>query len=286
MNSLMRTHNKKRNVGLIYEQLIRYISKNLIEGNNEEAQKAVDIMKRNFASNTELYKEFRLFNAMIKTTVPTQSIANRIVEEARKGAVSHNAARLDMEKSVLIKEINKGLKIESLFNIRVPEYTQYATVQTLLNDWRSKNEAPPERIAIYESKVIDLLLQEKKGQKLQKTSGVNNLTVDLMTEKLNRKWGEKLTTEQMSLLRNFMAAETEGRSAKISVDLDKIKKACQFALDEFKQVNRNAILNEKIEPVKKVILELSTADHTEENITKFLTVSKLVEELRGSDDVK
>ena len=282
----MRTHNKKRNVGLIYEQLIRYISKNLIEGNTIEAKKAVEIMKRNFAQNTELYKEFRLFNAMIKTTVPSQPIAGRIVEEARRGAVSHNAEKLDREKSILIKEINKGLKIESLFDIRVPEYTQYATVQTLLNDWRSKNAAPPERIAIYESKVVDMLLHEKKVHSLQKNVEVNRLTVDIMTEKLNKKWGDKLTTHQLSLLRNFMANETEGRTARITEDLSQIKESCRSALQDFKKINQNAILSEKIEPVRKIVLEMSTSDHTEDNITRFLTISKLVDELRGKDNVK
>jgi len=282
----MRTHNKKRNVGLIYEQLVRYISKSLIEGDTLEAKRAVEIMKKNFAPGSELYKEFRLFNAMVKTTVPTQSVATRIVEEARKGAVSHNSEKLDREKSILIKEINKGLRISNLFDIRVPEYTQYATVQTLMNDWRSKTNAPPERVAIYESKVIDMLLQEKKNPNLQKTADVSKLTVDIMTEKLNRKWGDKLTTEQMSLLKNFMAAESTGRSSKITTDLTEIKRSCQIALDEFKRINRNEILTEKLDPARKVITELNVTDHTEENITRFLTVSKLVEELRSNDNVK
>lgn len=281
----MRTHNKKRNVGLIYEQLIRYISKNLIDGDSVEARRAIEIMKRNFAKNTELYKEFRLFNAMIKTTVPTQQIAERIVEEARKGAVSHNSEKLDREKSILIKEINKGLKIESLYDIRVPEYTQYATVQTVLNDWRSKNTAPPERIAIYESKIVDMLLQEKKQHSLQKNTDVNRLTVDIMTEKLNRKWGDKLTIDQMNLLRNFMNSESNGSKSNVTLQLGNIKSSCQRALDEFKRINKNSILGEKIEPVRKIVSEMDIEDHTEDNITKFLTVSRLVEEIKEKDNV-
>jgi len=286
MNNLMRTHNKKRNVGLIYEQIIRYISKNLIEGDTAEAQKAVEIMKRNFAPHTELYKEFRLFNAMVKTSVQNPSIASRIIEEARRGASQHDAHKLDREKSVLIKEVNKSLKVESLFDIRVPEYTQYATVQTLLNDWRSSTSAPPERIILYETKVIDMLTQEKQQHTLKKSADVNKLTVDIMTEKLNRKWGDKLTTEQLKLLRNYMSAESVGKVGKITTDLSEIKRSCQSALSEFKRINKNVVISEKLEPVNSIISGLNTSDHSEENITKFLTVAKLVEELKGNDNAK
>ena len=60
----MSNHNKKRNVGLIYEQLIRYASKCILEGKTDRAEIAMQIMKEHFRPGTELYKEFRLFNAL------------------------------------------------------------------------------------------------------------------------------------------------------------------------------------------------------------------------------
>ena len=54
-------YRKKRNVGLIHEFLIRHISKCVVEGNNDEAKKAIDLSKRYFASSTELGKELKLF---------------------------------------------------------------------------------------------------------------------------------------------------------------------------------------------------------------------------------
>ena len=39
------THNKKRNVGIIYEQLMRKISEHIVDGDNESAVKVVNIVK-------------------------------------------------------------------------------------------------------------------------------------------------------------------------------------------------------------------------------------------------
>ena len=64
----MTKHNKKRNVGLVYEMLLRFITESIISNNEILAKKAIKIIERRFDKNTELYKEFRLFNALAKST--------------------------------------------------------------------------------------------------------------------------------------------------------------------------------------------------------------------------
>ena len=57
-------HNKKRNIGIIYELLLRHMSHALIEGNKKQIKEATNIIERRFNKKSELYKEFRLFNAL------------------------------------------------------------------------------------------------------------------------------------------------------------------------------------------------------------------------------
>ena len=83
---MARNHNKKRNIGLMYELLLRYISSSLVEDKKKDAQTALDIVSSRFNQDTELYKEFRLFNALVKTSVPSDSLATRILAEAKKAA--------------------------------------------------------------------------------------------------------------------------------------------------------------------------------------------------------
>ena len=77
-------HNKKRNVGLVYEMLLRYITKKIIESDEKSAKKAIKIIERRFDKNTELYKEFRLFNALASTTVSETPVAAGILVEAKQ----------------------------------------------------------------------------------------------------------------------------------------------------------------------------------------------------------
>jgi len=149
-----KSHNKKRNVGIIYELLLRNVSDSLIEGNTKKAQDALNIIQKRFDKNTELYKEFRLFNALAKSTVSNSAIAAAILNEAKNAARKSNYKNLSYEKSMLIKDINHNLYDESFYRRRIPEYKIYATIQTLLNDWRENDAADLSRVVMYESKII------------------------------------------------------------------------------------------------------------------------------------
>ena len=103
---MSKSHNKKRNIGLIYEQLVSYVSQALVEGKKSDADNALKIIGRNFKKGSELYREFRLFNALVKTYVKSDALATRILSEAKAAAQDHDAKKLRAEKSQLIKEIN------------------------------------------------------------------------------------------------------------------------------------------------------------------------------------
>ena len=65
----MTRHNKKRNSGLLYELLIRKISRSLVEGDNKSASISKLIVKKYFSAGTELHKEYRLINALVNVSV-------------------------------------------------------------------------------------------------------------------------------------------------------------------------------------------------------------------------
>jgi len=133
----MARHNKKRNTGLVYEFLARCIAQSIVENEEDRREKALKIVNEHFRKGTELYREFRLFNALIATTVSNESVANSILQEAKNAARNYDSSKLDHEKSLLIRSINYKLnKNGDFYSQNVPEYTQYATVQQLLNEWR------------------------------------------------------------------------------------------------------------------------------------------------------
>ena len=162
----MPKHNKKRNIGIIYEQLLQYLSRSVISKDQNKIKAVKEILSSNFKPGSHLYREYRLFNALINTTVPSDSLANRILEEAKKGAQNFDLKQLNLEKSMLIKSINYKLADADFYRQRVDEYRSYATVQTLLDDWRRGEKANMTKLVEYELKVHNMLLTEKTSNKL------------------------------------------------------------------------------------------------------------------------
>ena len=147
-------HNKKRNVGVIYELLVRAVSAYLIENDREQAQNALNIISKHYNKNTELYKEFRLLNALAKSSVKDTSIAAAILTESKNASRRFDSNKLIREKSNLIRDINHILADQDFYHRRVPEYKTYATIQTLLNAWREGDKSNLTEVVLIEAKKL------------------------------------------------------------------------------------------------------------------------------------
>ena len=272
-------HNKKRNAALIYEQLIRYISRALVEGKTEKARVANEILSEHFARGSELYKEFRLFNSLMRTTVDSRNLAERIVAEARNAAKDHNAVKLDKEKSRLIASVNKRLNESGFYDIRIPEYRQLATVQQLLNGWRGA-PMPIEKLVEHESKTVDLLMSEKSLPPLVVSEGVNDLTLRIMKKKFTERMNENLTRDQLKILTYAARGDTKS----LVPLLDETKRETLNSLNELRSSAKNQTVKAKVDSVSSVISALDPRDLSESNVARFLVMKKLVEEIREGED--
>ena len=281
----MSNHNKKRNVGLIYEQLIRYASKCILEGKTERAEIAMQIMKDHFKPGSELYKEFRLFNALVQTRVPSEGLAVRVLEEAKTAALTHDPKRLDLEKSSLIRSVNKRLDFPGFFDMRIPEYRKLATVQTLLNDWRSESGVSAQR-AMYESKVVEHLTEKSETVVVAKKSEVTSLSLKLMQEKLERKYSATLSAEQIVLINLYVRASTRGETKPLREACERVKENAIKALTRLRGERGDKILMEKVDPVKKEIESLPVSKIQEGDLSRYLTLIKLASEVEDKEDVK
>ena len=276
-----KSHNKKRNVGILYELLLNTAAKGMVESNVKLTKRSQHLIKRFFHPDTELYKEHRLFKALIEPQINDGSLATKILGEAKKAARAHNKDRLDREKSRLIKEINHSFG-KDFYNQRIDNYVDYATVQTLLNDWRSWDKASIDRIVLYESKVHSILLKPKQSVKLseERDKEVDNLVVKVMTEKFNKKYSPHLSGLQQLLIKEYVFNEnTDGKAFKNV--LKRIKETVLRDLSDYTTECDNTIVSKKINEVKEDIrmLDINTLD--DQTMTRFLTLCNLSEELRG-----
>jgi len=279
---MSKSHNKKRNVGVIYELLLRNISDCLIRDDKPAAQKALNVIEKKFKKGSELYKEFRLFNALIKSTVSSSSVAAAILTEAKQAARRCNVSALNKEKSLLIREINHNLQDSKFYHRRIPEYKMYATIQTLLNDWRKGDDANFSRTIQYESKVVENLLEKKNVPNLDAdvNHDVNSLVINIMTEKINKRYKGRLNNEQIDLMRDYVFSLSDDKGDKIKDTLIGVKDNILSDLILFREDTKNDVLLDKIDVVREKLLNESFDNINDESISRFLVLIKLRQELK------
>jgi hypothetical protein len=280
----MARHNKKRNTGLVYEFLIRKISGAILEQNDKERDLIVSVIKRHFATGTELYREFRLFNALIETTVSSEPVVNSILNTAREAARNYDISKLEHEKSMLIKAINYDINDINFYDQRLGEgtYKIYATVQSLLNEWRSHT---PDIIkqALYEDQLKQWLLSEKKKVVLEnnlKLEPFDKLVEKQMFKKFNEKYKTNLTKDQADIIKMYVFAEGAG---KIVEKMNSVKgKALKRINEHLTNNNKDAYIIEKMTKAKELINSLDINESVQlddELIGRMLDVCKLSYEL-------
>ena len=277
----MARHNKKRNVGLIYELLVRRLSKAIVEQDRSKAKTVKDIINDRFKPGSELYKEFRLFNAVTSTTNVPDQIAYRILDEAKSAARDHDSKNLDIEKSRLIKDINHKLNESNFYDTKVNNYAVLASAQQLFNSWRS-DSSDIAATARHEATVHAWLVSDPQVQNLQelKTQNVNDITVNVMQEKFEKKYGSSLNQEQSKLLRLFC----EGNQQELVSYMGRINEMVKNQIAESKK----SLTGDKflLEKVVRVGAQISAASECGINeVSKSMTLAQLLSELRELKNV-
>lgn len=278
------THNKKRNSLLMYEFLIKTISRALFENNKRQQKVAIKILKTCFKPNSELFKEFRLANALYKTTVSSPSTAASILEETKRLVRSLDLSKLEREKSLLIREVNYNIKDESFYDQTISDYKTLATIQTLFNEWSDKDNVRIERLAEYEDKLSQWLVRkaevvvEQKDQSESIEPGTLRLVSKLINQKFNDKYSS-LTSEQRSIVRSYVLSELN-KDDSIKTYLEAVRTKLLQRIDESK------LNNEKISEVKQTLIAENIDNVDVDTVTRFLLYSHLTDELGGGNDDK
>lgn len=281
-------HNKKRNVGLLSEFFARYIGFCVIEHRDADLKKARELFQRHFHKGTDLHRELKLFTALYETKLTTKESASSLISQVKEACKLQSQARIDLEKTALLHEINKTFNSESFFNQNVDEYKDYATIQLLLNHWRGgvllENY---QEVAQLEEKVLQRLIKpvvETKTNILEMgVQEVDGLVLRLMNEKMNRKYNDSLNQEQKQILQMYVFSKNDpGVKARLSEELTKVRTKTLKKLDESLAHDPEAKkAASKLGEIKEMLLREyhDTSDPNDKTISFYLSISKLNEEL-------
>ena len=122
-------HNKIRNTGLLFEFLLRQITSDVLNKNNNS--KAVTIVKEKFNENTELGKELALYNILITKKFKSDSKADYFINEVMKARDDLNNSTLRRERYNLIKEIQSNYNLQKTLYLYMNNY-----INSIQTKWR------------------------------------------------------------------------------------------------------------------------------------------------------
>jgi hypothetical protein len=121
-------HSKYKNTGILFELLVRQITTDTLDGKDSPAK---DILKKYFVK-TELGREYKLYETLLKKTSLTETKANIVVSTLTDSSLTLNRGVIKRQKYNLISEIQKNYDLNEFFNHKLPNYKVFAAFYTLL----------------------------------------------------------------------------------------------------------------------------------------------------------
>lgn len=276
----MAKHNKKRNSGLLYEFLVRSISRAMVENNRDRETIARHLVHKYFKQGTELHREFRLINALVNVPVGSENLAHTVIHEARAAANKFDGEVLNKEKSTLIREINHKLGQDTVYTESVPNYRDYATAGMILGYWRNELDLDISTVINYEAQIIENLSRSAEDSDLESEydEQVDPLVVKVMAEKLNRKYSSKMSSDQMALIKSYIFSENQSQTKMIA---ESIKEKALNSLSSYLQ-DKEEHEAKKIQEVIELISGQTSEDLNDETLTRFLQMTQIVQEIEGN----
>ena len=225
-------HNKKRNPAFVFEALTREFAKATINKDVEYGKKVRRVIKEVFNKNKLMYKELKLYKAILETREVDYITAEKILYEVRRAYSTFGNKDLRDEHTEAIHTINHELA-PSVFQNYVSNYKNLATAYQIFHedDVNVKNKV------LLEKKIVQSMAAAEEKD-VEAEEPLDEVVIKTFIKKFNKTFGS-LLTEQKTLISKYMgsidADDTELRLF-INEELQRLKEELKESLvtEEFK----------------------------------------------------
>ncbi len=205
-------HSKFKNTGVLFELLVRQITLEILNG--DKSENAKKIVAEFFAPTTELNKELRLYDILLKEKYNSETKADRLVETVCDAHAKLNQFVLSKEKFNLIKEISAKFDIEQFLSSPISNYKVLASIYKVFESKRAEGYDIKD---IFNSKITLIenitskpaqQIQPAEDKKLiesykQQDKDLRLLTYKILVETFNKKY-TNLDESQKNLLKEYI----------------------------------------------------------------------------------
>jgi len=279
-------HSKIRNTGLLFEFLLRQVTADVLNKDNDSI--ALKIVKEKFNENTELGKELALYNTLINKKYNSDKKADYFITEVIKVRHSFNNSALKREKYNLIKQIKENYNLQKFLSSKVPNYKLYASIYKLFEF--NNSLSPDEKTESYFNLVENITTINKKlnlsdsiNAKLPDDEDLRIITYRTLLEKFNQKYSH-LNSHQKNLLRAYINNVSNTNSLKeyINKHLPMIKKEIRSHIKNIDEKIVKIKLKEAINSINK-FCSVSKSKNVKDNVVvQTMRYMELLKELKKS----
>ena len=286
-------HSKFKNTGVLFELLVRQITLEVLNGDKKETAKT--IVREFFAPNTELNKELRLYDILLKEKYGSETKADRLVETVCDAHAKLNQSILSKEKFNLIKEVSAKFDIEQFLSSPI---TNYKVLASIYKVFESKRESNYDIKDIFNSKITLIEnITSKPSQKLKPTEDtklietykqqdkdLRLLTYKILVETFNKKY-TNLDDSQKNLLKEYINNITNTTKFKdyISIELPNIIAELKAIKAKVQDKVTTIKLSETISVLEKMKIGKTVTDN---NVSSIMLSYELIKELKSKINVK
>lgn len=281
----MLKHNKLKNSGLLFELLVRQMTTDTL---NNRSSEAVNILKKYFY-NTELLKEYRLYNTIATTRNLSETKANILIEACIGAYRKLNKSNLKKQKYNLVAEVKANYNIDEFFKAKVDNYKILASTYLLLE----MDGADSIDEKVYSDCKFTLLehvaskKEDQKDQMIEELATLDSGTRSLVYAMANKKFNEKyssLTESQRDLIKAYIN--------NISTS-DNLRQYCNKQIDIIKEevsgmieATDDQVRRIKLTEISKSLLEIPAnkivSDKDVSNILYYFELIKEHKEINGT----
>ena len=279
-------HSKIKNTGILFELLTRQITVDILNGNNSGA---VVLLKKYFSEKTELGREYKLYEFLLKSTYKSENRANSLIDAVISARQKLHNSVLRREKYNLIKEIKETYDVNEFFKSKLPNYKVFASIYKVLqSESTTENFDPKEttdsRYSIVEYIVGKKVMINKKSEKLvedykKQDKDLRLLSYKILVDKFNSKY-KSLNTAQKKLLKEYINNISNTNSLKefIGNEGKKVKKILTRYLPKVDDKITKIKLNEAVNQVDSLTKGRFIKD---KQVISLMRYYELVKEIRS-----
>ena len=204
-------HSKFKNTGILFELLVRQITLEILNGGDEKAK---NIIKEFFKQGTEISKEKKLYDLLLKEKYNSESRAEKFIDVVLEAHSKIDTQKILKEKYNLIKKIQESFNIDEFLNSPLTNYKTYASIYKIFEAKRVEqfdikdnlnarftlvehiiNDSIKNKEKLVEDRTIEMYKKQEKDMRM--------LSYRILIESFNKKY-TKLDSSQKSLLKEYI----------------------------------------------------------------------------------